>query len=139
MSYDHLNPNGTKIHFSSGFSAEIRSFNEPPESVEILDKTHLGSSWTTRRPGKVHNAGEMSLTIIYDPDDVVPIGQMQRIAIHYPKPDGSPNGAHRSFDGFIANFEPGESSNDIIAEATITVAIDGDIYRSPSAPASQGA
>ncbi|MFW5829173.1 MAG: hypothetical protein ACOCXA_02825 [Planctomycetota bacterium] len=132
MPYDHLNPNGTSIWFSSGFRAEIRSFNEPPESVEVLDKTHLGSHATVRRPGKVRNAGEMSLTINYDPDDVIPIGQMQRISIRYPSPDGTGRGAHRNFDGFISNVEPGEASNDVVMEATITIAIDGRISRSPS-------
>ena len=134
MPYDHLNPNGTVILFSSGFEAEIRSFNEPPESIEVLDKTHLGSEFTTHRPGKVLNAGEMSLTINYDPDSVIPIGFMQEITIRYPHPTGlgALPGARRRFQGFISNVEPGESSNDIVQEATITIAIDGKIQKIPA-------
>lgn len=132
--YDHLNGNGATITFEdSGFTAEIRSFNEPPESVEALDKTHLGSTHATRRPGKVRSAGEMSLTINYDPDTVPPVGVMEPITIQYPPPEGAATGAKREFQGFISNYEPGEVANDAIAEATITVTVDGAITRTPSA------
>ena len=135
MPYDHLNGNGSTITFlDSGFTAEIRSFNEPPESVEALDKTHLASTHMTRRPGKVRNVGEMSLTINYDPDATPPIGEMEPIRITYPAPEGSSSGASRAFMGFISNWEPGEISNDTVAEATITVTVDGPITRNPSAP-----
>ena len=133
--YDHLNANGATIIFcESNFTAEIRSFNEPPESVEQLDKTHLGSSFTTRRPGKVHNLGEMSMTIIYDPDEDPPIGIMEEIKIIYPPPPNgnTADGAWRKFRGFIANWEPGEASNDTVTEASITIAVDGPIERQPS-------
>lgn len=134
MPYDHLNGNGSTIEFlTTGFTAEIRSFNEPPESVEALDKTHLGSSHMTRRPGKVRNVGEMSLTINYDPDDEAPIGIMEPIRITYPPPEGATVGARREFVGFISNFEPGEVANDSVAEATITVTVDGPLTRTPSA------
>lgn len=133
MGYDHLNGNGSTIEFlTTGFTAEIRSFNEPPESVEALDKTHLGSTHMTRRPGKVRNVGEMSLTINYDPDDEAPIGIMEPIKITYPAPAGVTNGATREFAGFISNYEPGEVANDAVAEATITVTVDGPIVRTPS-------
>jgi hypothetical protein len=134
MSYDHLNANGAIIEFlTTGFTAEIRSFNEPPESVEALDKTHLGSTHMTRRPGKVRNVGEMSITINYDPDDEAPIGIMEPIRITYPPPEGSTQGAKRDFRGFISNFEPGEAANDTVTEATITITVDGAITRGPSA------
>ena len=135
MPYDHLNGNGTLIEFlDSGFTAEIRSFNEPPESVEVLDKTHLASSYMTRRPGKVRNVGEMSLTINYDPDSEPVIGVMEPIRITYPTPEGGSLGARREFMGFISNVEPGEVSNDTVVEATITVTVDGGLTRTPSAP-----
>ena len=134
MPYDHLNANGSLIEFlTTGFAAEIRSFNEPPESLEVLDKTHLGSTHVTRRPGKVRNVGEMSLTINYDPDDEPPIGVMEPIRITYPPPEGATTGARREFTGFISNWEPGEGSNDTVTEATITVTVDGAITRTPSA------
>lgn len=133
MAYDHLNGNGSTITFSpSGFTGEIKSFNEPPESIEVLDKTHLGSTHTTRRPGKVINVGDMSLTINYDPDMTPPLQTMQNITIQYPSPDGIATGAARQFTGFISNWEPGEASNDTVTEATVTIAVDGAITRTPS-------
>ena len=67
-------------------------------------------------------------------DDEAPIGIMEPIRITYPPPAGASAGATRDFQGFISNWEPGEVANDAVAEATITVTVDGPITRSPSTP-----
>ncbi|NRA40561.1 MAG: hypothetical protein HRU15_20620 [Planctomycetes bacterium] len=133
MTYDHLNGNGSTVTFSpSGFLAEVKSMNEPPESIEVLDKTHLASAYMERRAGKVRNLGDMSMTINYDPDNFPPIAIEQNITLQYISPDGIVAGAKVEFVGFISNWEPGEIVNDTVTEATITITVKEDVVRTPS-------
>ena len=107
---------------TSGFTAEIVDVTPPGASRESIDVTHQGT--TTARiftPADLYDAGELSLSIHFNPDTDPPIdGDVEEVTLTFPST------ATWVFNGFMTDYSPTGPLEDKMT-ADVTVKVSGDI------------
>lgn len=120
---------GLSITFSSGFMALIRSASWSGIAREPLDTTHMGSTngAMTFIPSDLENAGELTVELLFDPDDGPPItGAAETITVTFPIPAGGSTAATWACSGFLTSFEM-TAPHDNLMTATATIKFSGEI------------
>lgn len=119
--------------------AEVSNITPPGGTVDEVETTVLGLTHKRYRPSKIIEAGEVSFTLLYDPNlvghqaiaelvTVAPVAKHFKITYD----DGMATPANDTFQGFIRGFEPGEMSPDgSNYEASVTIRISGGVTRNP--------
>lgn len=101
---------GTTIAFAtSSFTAEILDISISGISRNSHDMGHHGTTGGRPfKPDKTYDPGEITIEILYDPDDQPPItGSPEQVTITTPVPSGSSNGATHVVSAFVTNFDIG--------------------------------
>ena len=114
---------GTGITFSmatSTFTADIVDFSPVFEqTVEAVDCTHQGSSAREYIPSDLIDAGECTMTILFEPGVVVPVAaDPEEITITFPFVSASSTKGTWVCDGFITSYS---------ATATLEERMEGSI------------
>lgn len=126
---------GTTIEFgTSGFSAEIISVSRSGRERAVIDTTHMttASGWMTNIPSDLKGAGQLTLQILFDPDEEIPIdGEVEEITITYPIPPGGSAGATEVCNGYVVTADE-ESPHDDRMTASVVVQFTGIPVRTPS-------
>ena len=93
---------GTVILFQTGFFAKIESVNINGEKRDAIDITNMSSTHPEYIPSRLIDAGEMDVTILFDPDKTPPIGEAaETITVKFPIPAGKTNPAQVVATGFM--------------------------------------
>lgn len=118
--------------------AQILSIKPPGGEVKKVPTTVLGLAAQTSRPGKIPDAGEVSLRIQYDPSlaghitlaDRVKTPQVEWWLVEY-FGDGLTTHAKDHFQGYVTKFEPNEAEaeDENNLEADLTIQITGSVNR----------
>lgn len=117
----------TIVFADSGFNAEILDVGGPESSRESVDISHQLTVGARRfLPGDLHDNGEATFDVHFNPDIDFPIDQaVEEITLTWPA------GAIWVFDGFMTNHGPSAPLEDKMV-AAITIKVDGDIAITPS-------
>jgi len=128
---------GTAITFAtSGFTAQVRNYNDIGIERQILDATHMGSAAGTQFtnlifretcPGDLGTVKELNVDIIWNPDEVtLPIDQDSEVITLQFKAQGTQTtGAQWIINGYISDFSGAVPYDDIVT-GTITIATNGE-------------
>lgn len=126
---------GFTIEFAdSGFTAEIIGASRSGRERKAIDSTHMTSTngWGTFFPSDVKRAGQLTLQILYDPDEDIPLEEpAEEITITYPIPAGGSAGATEVVEGFIVTYDEEIPLEDRMT-ASVTVQFSGEPVRTPS-------
>lgn len=114
---------GTGITFAmatSTFTADIVDFSPLFEqSVEDIDCTHQGSTAREFIPSDLIDAGECTMTILFEPGVVVPVGaDPEEITITFPFVTASTTKGDWVCDGYISSYS---------ATATLEERMEGEV------------
>jgi hypothetical protein len=128
---------GTTLTFgTSGFSAKVRNYNDIGMSREILDATHMGSPagatftgliFRETRPGDLGTTKELSIDILFDPDDNdIPIDQpAEEITMQFKALSTQSTGAQWIFDGFVSDWSASVPYDGLMT-GTLTISVSGE-------------
>ena len=118
---------GTKLKINAGYVAELTDIGGLDLSADTLETTNLDSNGWRSYIGGVKDAGEVSLSGHFNPDDTngqkalydaFVAGTVEGFSIEFP----SLLGAKWNFDGVVTKFTTSSGMEDIISfEATIKV------------------
>jgi len=120
--------NGASITFgTSGFTGSLMSIDGNEITREPVETSHLGTTTAkTFIPDDLYDAGELSVTFQYDPDEQPPFaGAAETITITFPVPSGLNNGATCAGTGFVTSFKQPELSVGELMEAEMTIKFSG--------------
>lgn len=113
---------GVSIGFgSSNWTAEFTKIGGLELSREALDTTHLGTtSYKTKVPASLVEAGELEVEFWFDPGDSPPISSAaETITITYPDTETW------SFSGFMTNFKAGSAVDGELMSGSATLVAAG--------------
>lgn len=120
---------GATITFQSGFFGEITAIALSGYARGATETTHSTSTsgWKTFQPSDLKDAGELEVTIRFDPDDTPPIDQAaETVTLTFPVPSGLTNGATLAATGFMTNFNANlDTIGDDAMEASATIKYSG--------------
>ena len=114
---------GITIEFKrSGFTAEILDVTPPGRTREAVDVSHqLTVGAQIFLPKKLHDPGELSFDIQFNPDTDPPIDQApEEIVLTFPST------ATWTFQGFMTGYEPSTPIEDKMT-ASVTVKVSGAV------------
>lgn len=112
---------------SSFFSGVIKSASWGGISRKAIDKssTESPNSWMEFFPGCLKDPGELTVDIIFDPDDEPPISEdAETVTVNWPIPAGMTTGAAWSCSGFMTNYEATGPHDDMLT-AKVTIKFTG--------------
>lgn len=123
------NGTGASITFgTSSFSATVTAINGEAIERVAIETSHLGT--TTARtfiPGDLFDPGEVSLELLFDPDNKPPLnGAAETITVTFPVAAGETNGATWAASGFVTGFSYGVPLEELMT-GTMTIKLSGDI------------
>lgn len=132
----YLAGEATTLKLEGTAIAQVVSISGPEMAVAEVETTHLGSTHKEFRPSSIPEAGTVSATIEYDPQQATHasltslMNSPQEKAWTIEFSDGSTY----AFDGFLTAFSVtgAEVENNVTAE--ITIRINGDITITPVSP-----
>jgi hypothetical protein len=108
---------GTTIAFSTGFFAEILSFNTPRVTRPAIESTHMGTTTTrTKEPADLSDTAPMRVRLAFDPGKIPPINSAkEQIVITFK------GGDVWRFTGFMSDYgADAQVDNRMEADAEIT-------------------
>mgnify|MGYP000051886027 CR=1 FL=1 len=114
---------GITIAFAtSTFTADVVDFSPIFEqSVEDIDCTHQGSTARDFTPSELIDAGECTMTILFEPGVVVPVGAAsEEITITFPFVTASTTKGTWVCDGYINNYSATASLEERM-EGSVTI------------------
>lgn len=119
---------GTTVTIA-GTELEVLSVQPPGGRVAEVETTNLSNTDKTFRPSQIGEAGEVTLTVQYDPavHGALLTKTVVACSVNYP------GGAADSFQGFVTALDPDEAGQDSNHEASITIRITGAVTRTPAA------
>lgn len=98
---------GLTITFQSGFFAEILDASWSSISRNAIPTSHMTtpSGAMTFLPSDMHDPGELSVSLQFDPDTAPPIDQAaETITVTFPIPPGGSTAATWACSGFMTDY-----------------------------------
>lgn len=99
---------GATITFQSGFFGELTAISHSGYARGVTETTHSTSTsgWRTFQPSDLKDAGEVEVTVRFDPNDTPPIDQAAETGtITFPVPSGGSTGATLTATMFLTDFQ----------------------------------
>ena len=127
----------TIVFGTSGFTSEILDVAQPGVSRKSIDVSHMGTAAPSAGsygnmpfiPGRLSDAGELTLDVHYNPDVVPPIDLVaETITVTFPLVPGDSTPAKIVFTGFFTAFDPSFPLDDKMV-ASATIKISGSVAR----------
>lgn len=114
---------------TSGFTANIISMSWGGIDRESIATSHLLTvGGRTFIVGDLHDPGDLTVEIQYDPNDRPPFdGAAETITLTYPIPSGGSTGATHAATGFVMNWVPGQLDVDGLMISTLVIKFSGSI------------
>ena len=107
----------------------VVSFQGPGGQAAVIDVTNLASTAKEKRVG-LRDEGQLSLTLHYNPDDLVHQGlrtdRANRVRRQFKITFTDTNPATWTFYGYVTHFSV-QGGVDAVVQASVTIEIDGDI------------
>lgn len=118
----------------------VESLAPPGGTVEEVERKYLGTTKARYRPGTISEAGEITLTVNYDPNNTVHQLLVDRADnpgpiddFKIPYEDGFEVPSNDTFSGFVTKFEPDDAEANKDQKADFTIRIDGGVTRTVGA------
>jgi len=116
---------GTTISIGGSTILQVVSIDGPSWSVESVEKTHLASTDKEFRFSTLSDAGEISMSVLYDPDDSTHTGLTTlmvtpaEVAVVLSFADGT--ASTYTAQGFVTGFSPNgmEVENNLGADVSV--------------------
>lgn len=125
---------GATVTFgTSTWTGEIVDISWNGVTRSVLDTTHLGTTTAkTFQVGDLYDAGEMTLTVNYDPDVPPPYASAaETITLAFPLKTGWSVASKLAASGFISSWDPVTSlTTDQLYQSTFTIKFSGAITQS---------
>lgn len=122
---------GATVTFgTSSWTGDIVDIGWNGVARAVLETTHLGTTGAkTFIPGDLYDAGELTLTVNYDPDVPPPYsGAAETITLAFPLQSGWSVASKLAASGFISSWDPVVSlANDQVYQTTFTIKFTGAI------------
>jgi hypothetical protein len=121
---------GTTVTFgTTAFAADITGISRDGAERGLLEATHFGTTAGGKEyaPADMYDQGQLTLDILYDPDESIPIDQpAETITIQFQPKTGQTTGVSHAFSGFVTSSSAEVPLEDRM-EANITIQISGAI------------
>ncbi len=120
--------NGATLAFgTSGFTPLVVSMDGLEETLESLDTSTLATTnYRTMCPADLKEISPFTATLRWEQDDVPPLGTVELITLTYQLESGESTPATLAGTGYINGRTGPNLENNVIADATITIQLDGD-------------
>ena len=114
---------------TSGWTGNIQSMSWGGITRKEVPTSHLLTvGGDTFIVGDLHDVGDLTVEIQYDPNDRPPWDQpAETWTVTYPIPSGGSTGASHAATGFIKEFVPGQLDVDGLMVSTFVIKFSGDI------------
>ena len=103
------------------FSASVNVFNTSHAGTAAVGAAEIGNA--TYIAGRIEDAGELTVEVLYNPDTVPPIGTSETWTVQFPASGGDSTGASLAGTGIMTALTPtvplGESEDKMTASVTV--------------------
>ena len=127
-------PTGTTIAFgTSSFTAQLRDITLPTHTREAVNTSHMGTTTAhTFTPVDLYDGSELTVDIIFDPDDSPPISAAAEVVtITFPLQGAESTNTTWVFTGFMTEYAATAPFEDLMT-GSFTVKVSGSIAITPA-------
>lgn len=128
LEYKNLNGIGLAFPARPSLIMSLIGLALPDLSTTEIDDTDLSSTIKKSFAGAVKDAGEVSITVRFQPGLVIPVGAVDELVrITFPLLTGQATAGKYEFQGHITKMGRPKAGNDTRSEVTLTIKANTDL------------